>query len=206
MIVIIIKSILAGFFLAIPFGPLGAMALRKMLTKGALHGIYFGFGFALVDFIYAIIVGFGIHSVSNFIEQHQDILYFTGIIFFTIMGIKIFFTTPISADVKAVEPKSYLDSTKTAFFLGLTSPATFFSFTVVFAGLNLTSTIQNTYLGIFIVLCIVVGGLLWWFSFSIIVYYVNKRIQPGSLDHINHIFGITILMFIMIVTFMKIVL
>lgn len=186
---LLIRSLAAGFLLAIPVGPLGAMALRRMLTKGVLHGIFFGIGFAFVDFIYALLIGFGMQVVTEIVIRYQKPLFLAGGFFFLAAGIKIFFT---EADVEAMEGTeriAYVRSSVLAFVLALTSPATFFAFAAVFAGFKLGFRHGRMLDGIISVGGVVLGGMLWWSLFSILVGWVKKRIPQRFFKHVNRFFG-----------------
>jgi threonine/homoserine/homoserine lactone efflux protein len=200
MYIILLKSILAGFLLGIPVGPLGAMALRRMLTKGALHGVFFGIGFAIVDLIYAIVIGFGMNAFSEFILRNQKWLYLAGMFFFLIVGIKIFFTKfDLDKNLESEQNRfSYWNSSGLSFVLALTSPATFFSFSAVFSALNLALSYNEWFQSVAIILGVILGGFFWWCLLSVLILKWRDKIYPHMEKHMNHIFGGIMILFVML--------
>jgi threonine/homoserine/homoserine lactone efflux protein len=198
MHIILLKSILAGILLGIPVGPLGAMALRRMLAKGALHGVFFGIGFAIVDLIYTIVIGFGVSAFSEFILRYQKWLYLAGMFFFLIVGIKIFFTkSDLDKEVEGEKNKySYWNSSALSFVLALTSPATLFSFSAVFSGFNLALSINALFQSVAIILGVILGGFFWWCLLSLLIFKCRDRIYPYMKKHMNHVFGVIMIGFV----------
>lgn len=185
---IIAKSIFAGFLLGIPIGPLGALALKRMLLHNPLHGIFFGIGFAIVDMIYTVFLGFGLHLFFDFILQEKNILFVLGSGLFLILGCKTFFQKPQERD-ETGEVKSYFESTAMAFFLAMFSPATFFAFFSVFGSLRIFFINGMIGRNLLIVLSVVAGGFFWWVSLSLLIYRFKDRMLSVMGNYIHKILG-----------------
>lgn len=192
------KSILAGILLGIPGGPLGAIAIRKMITKGLLHGAFFCMGCALVDVIYVSIIGLGVSFITDFIVLNQIWIHLFGGLFLIAVGIKIYFTSSFSNSNITCDERSYFHSFIFSFFLALTSPVTVLSFTVVFTSLNLGFTRLTSFTALQSITGVVIGGAVWWAILSFIIRYINTKIKLKSLKHINKFFGILIIGFAVI--------
>ncbi|MCX7923441.1 MAG: LysE family transporter [Clostridia bacterium] len=193
------KSIIAGLLLGIPAGPLGAIAIRKMITKGSLHGAFFCLGCALVDIIYVSITGLGVNFISDFIILNQMLIRLLGGLFLIVVGIKVFFTNPFPSSNTANDERKYLGSFVFSFILALTSPATLLSFTVVFASLNLGFTSMKSLIALQSIIGVVIGGAVWWVILCFSIRYMTRKIELKSLKYINKFFGILIIGFAVLI-------
>jgi len=199
MDMIFVKGILAGLLLGIPAGPLGVIAIRKMLTRGPLHGVFFGLGCALVDVIYGIMIGLGVNIIANIITPNQYWICLLGSIFLIAFGIKIFFTNPSLNINTDNNKKEYLSSFIFSFFLALTNPTTILSFTVVFASLNLGLSSIKSLLALQLVTGIVIGGAIWWIILGFGIQHLKNRLNPQSLKYINKLFGSIIICIVILI-------
>ena len=183
------KGIVAGLILGIPAGPIGAIAIRNLITKGPIHGVFMGLGCALVDVIYGIFIGLGSNYVSSLLFANQFwISLFGGIVLIGI-GIKIFFTPPSFAPNSAYSGRDYPSSFFMAFFLALTSPAILISFTAVFASLNLGFSTVISITALKQITGIVIGGAIWWVILGFSVRLLKRKINTRSFKNINKFFG-----------------
>lgn len=187
------KGILAGLILGIPAGPIGAIAIRRLITKGPIHGVFMGLGCALVDVIYGIFIGLGSNYVSSLLFANQFWISFFGGIILIGMGIKIFFTPPSFDSNSAYSGKDYLSSSFMAFFLALTSPAILISFTAVFASLNLGFSTVISIMALKQITGIVIGGAIWWVILGFSVRLLKRKINTRSLKNINKFFGLLLI-------------
>lgn len=203
MDIIIFKGMLAGLILGMPVGPLGAIAIRKMLTKGSLHGLFFGFGCALVDIIYGIIIGLGVNFISDFITPNQYWISLLGGIFLIAFGIKVYFTVPILNINTDGNRKDYINSFLFSFFLALTNPTTLLSFSVVFASLNLGVASLKSFSAFQLITGIVLGGACWWVILSLAIKYLQRNLTQQSLKYINKLFGILIIFLVVLMYIFK---
>lgn len=187
---IIAKSVFAGFLLGIPIGPLGALALKRMLLHHPIHGIFFGIGFAIVDFIYTVLLGFGMHLFLDFIMKQKNILFLLGSSIFIILGCRTFFQKTQGNELKThEETKSYLGSMAMALILALFSPATFFAFFSVFGSLGIAFVKGMAVKNVLIVLGVMSGGFCWWLSLSFLIYRFREQMLVIMGKHINQILG-----------------
>ena len=53
-------------------GPVGVLCLQRTLNKGRIFGLVTGIGAALSDIIYALITGFGMSFVMDFINNSHN--------------------------------------------------------------------------------------------------------------------------------------
>ena len=94
MIDIIITGIIIGILVSAPTGPLGILCIQRTLHKGRLHGFVTGLGASTSDIIYAILVGFSMNFIIEFVEQYRFIIQIVGSIILLLFAILSTPTTP----------------------------------------------------------------------------------------------------------------
>lgn len=77
-------------------GPVGVLCLQRTLNKGRIFGLVTGIGAALSDIIYALITGFGMSFVMDFINNSHNlfILQLVGSVMLLFFGIYTFRSNP----------------------------------------------------------------------------------------------------------------
>ena len=189
----IIQGLIIGISVSAPLGPVGVICIQKTLNKGVLAGFISGLGAAFADILFASIAGFGLSFISDFMADQQIYIRSIGGLFLLFVGVKVFFTNTIKQVRKQRASKSkYIGEFFSVFFLTLSNPITIIFFGAVFAGIGLVgenSNPENTYI---VILSILTGALIWWFSLSVIVNLFRHKIRLRSLWWINKIAGVLI--------------
>jgi threonine/homoserine/homoserine lactone efflux protein len=88
---LIFKGLMIGFSIAMPVGPIGLLCIRNVLTFGMLCGFVTGLGAACADAIYGALAGFGVTTISSFLEAHSNLIQVFGALFLCYLGISTFF-------------------------------------------------------------------------------------------------------------------
>ncbi|MGL4851638.1 MAG: LysE family translocator [Phocaeicola sp.] len=169
---LLVKGLLIGVVVSAPLGPVGVLCIQRTLNKGRWYGFVTGLGAALSDIGYALITGYGMSFMDEFLATNQVLLQFVGSIMLFVFGITTFRSNP----VKAIRPTSsskgsYLHNFVTALFVTLSNPLIIFLFIGLFA--RFSFVMPGSPIGFQLVgyLAIALGALLWWFG---ITYFVNK--------------------------------
>ena len=86
---VLIKGLFIGIIASAPMGPVGVLCLQRTLNKGRIFGLVTGIGAALSDIIYALITGFGMSFVMDFINNSHNlfILQLVGSVMLLFFGI-----------------------------------------------------------------------------------------------------------------------
>ena len=152
MIDIIITGIIIGILVSAPTGPLGILCIQRTLHKGRLHGFVTGLGASTSDIIYAILVGFSMNFIIEFVEQYRFIIQIVGSIILLLFGYIIYSNNPEEelADKKIGTSNRNLFSTYTsAFGLCFSNPIIIFFFNSPFCQiqifLSLVQYLSSTY-------------------------------------------------------------
>ena len=65
------EGISVGFIASIPLGPIGVLCIQRTLNNGRRSGFASGAGAASSDFVYAVVAGFSISMITDFIDEHR---------------------------------------------------------------------------------------------------------------------------------------
>lgn len=189
--VFFVKGIVLGFSIAAPVGPIGVLCIRRTLERGMLHGFFSGMGAATADGLYGCLAAFGVTAVSNFLLEQQSLIRLLGGTFLLYLGISTFRAIPEDAG-KGESGKGLLRAYVSVFFLTITNPMTILSFGAVFAGLGIGAARGNPVLAGLMVLGVVAGSALWWFTLSGTVNAFRGKFDHGQLKWVNRFSGFII--------------
>jgi len=130
----LIKGVIIGFTASVPLGPIGVLCIQKTISKGRISGFVSGLGAAASDMFYAIIAGFGLSFVTNFILENQLYLKIAAAIILFYLGFKIFFTKTVNEIQQSKKKGTGLfGDFISIFFLTVSNPLALFFFGGAFA-------------------------------------------------------------------------
>ena len=64
---ILVKGFIIGVVVSAPLGPVGVLCIQRTLNKGRWYGFVTGLGASLSDIAYALLTGYGMSFVSDYI-------------------------------------------------------------------------------------------------------------------------------------------
>ena len=166
------KGFIIGVIVSAPLGPVGVLCIQRTLNKGRWYGFVTGIGAALSDICYALLTGYGMSFVFDYVNKNIFYLQLIGSVMLLAFGVYTFRSNP----VKSLRPSSgnkgtYLHNFVTAFFVTLSNPLIIFLFIGLFARFSFAgggALVSETVTGY---VAIILGALSWWFG---ITYFVNK--------------------------------
>ena len=200
------SGIIIGLIVAAPIGPVNLICIRRTFAYGPSNGFLSGLGAALGDGVFAVVTAFGLTAISQAIEGYSTIISFLGGLVLLGFGLHIF-----NADVSLLRDaegapardsgsSSLVRTIASTFALTITNPATLFGFAALFAGLGTLAGGRATFLdAAFTVLGVAAGSTMWWFTLTTIVGIFHRHIDTGVMRNINHLFGIAVTAFGIIV-------
>lgn len=196
-ILLVIKSVLIGFVVAMPVGPIGVLCIDHSIRGGMRQGVTAGFGAALADGIFGFIGGLGSAALISGVSDPWEFK-FIGATLILLLGLKNLFSS--RAVDKHVEMKSELLKTfVTTFFLTLTNPLTILSFAAIFAGLGIVLDEIPKITAVYLGAGIFVGSLLWWLSLAFFSSMISKRMNLKNVSRITRISGVLLIAFASII-------
>ncbi|NDV58136.1 LysE family translocator [Bacteroides sp. 519] len=187
---LLVKGFIVGVVISAPMGPVGVLCIQRTLNKGRWYGFVTGLGASISDIIYALLTGYGMSFIFDFIEANIFYLQLLGSIMLLAFGYYTFRSNP----VKAIRPVSHSTGTYfhnfiTAFFVTLSNPLIIFLFIGLFARLTFVLpgiTVAEQLIGY---IAILLGAITWWFGTTFFVDKVRAHFNVRGLWMINRIIG-----------------
>src|SRR6185437_3009463 len=159
---LLLKGFVVGIVIAVPVGPVGVLCIRRTILEGRVAGLSSGTGAATADAMFAVIAGFGLTALSDWLFGYQDWLRVGGAAFLFYVGFSAFMHDPAKPRTPQQAPDSLLANGASTFALTITNPVTILSFLAIFAGLGLTGR-EMTMAGVAtLVFGVWLGSLSWW--------------------------------------------
>lgn len=193
---IIVKGFIVGVVVSAPLGPVGVLCIQRTLNKGRWYGFVTGLGAALSDIIYALITGYGMNFVAEFIENPQTMYYFQliGSIMLFAFGVYTFRSNP-AASIRPVSANkgSLIRNFVTAFFVTLSNPFIILLFIGLFARFSFVFPDEFAYEQSLGYLAIVAGALTWWFMITYLVDKLRARFDLRGIWVLNRVIGVVVM-------------
>ena len=192
---LLVKGLVIGVVVSAPLGPVGVLCIQRTLNKGRWYGFVTGLGAALSDIIYALITGYGMSFMDEFLTKHQVMLQIIGSVMLFVFGVFTFRSNPVQS-IRPVSSKkgTYLHNFVTTFFVTLSNPLIIFLFIGMFA--RFSFVMPGSELGFQLVgyLAIILGALLWWFGITYFVNKVRARFNVRGIWILNRIIGVIVML------------
>jgi len=193
---LVLKSVVAGFAISMPIGPVAVQCITRTLHKGRLSGFLSGAAAATTDTFYAMAAGLSLSIVFNFIESNKTPLQIGAGVMILVFGIQIFLKNPVKDyRNRAKERGGKFTDYLTMLPLAITNPLPLFIYAGLFSGFTLNYSEITVSIPFLLVPSVFVGALLWWFTLSGIIYRFRNKIRLRTLLRINRIAGVVILVF-----------
>lgn len=192
---LILKGLLVGIIASAPMGPVGVLCIQRTLQKGRSYGIVTGAGAALSDIFYALMTGFGMSFVMDFIDNEQNIFWLKliGSVMLFIFGVYMFRTDPRKSIHQSTGSKGTLiHNFTTGFLITLSNPLIIFLFIALFN--MFTFVIPGNWFGQCIeYLSIVAGAMLWWLGLTYVINKMRNSFGEKGIQRLNHTIGSIVL-------------
>ena len=199
VLLLISTGIVIGLVVAAPIGPVNLICIRRTLAYGPPNGFFAGLGAALGDGVFAILSAFGLTAISQWIEGFSTPLRFIGGIMLLGFGLHIFRSdVSLLRDAEGDQlrengKRSLVRTIASTFALTITNPATLFGFTALFAGLGSLADGPASFIDAALtVLGVITGSTIWWFTLTTFVGIFHKHIDTRVMRNINHVFGVLV--------------
>lgn len=191
--ILLIKSVLAGFVVAMPVGPIGVLCIDHSIRGGVRLGVSAGFGAALADGIFGVIGGLGSAAIINgATDPWQFKCLGAGLIL--MLGLKNIFSS--RPQMKKVQLKSEMLKTfLTTFFLTLTNPLTILSFAAIFTVFGMVMDEVPKMTALYLGVGIFFGSLLWWLSLAFFSSMISQRMNLQNVQIVTRISGVLLIIF-----------
>lgn len=182
-----------GLLVSAPLGPVGVMCIQRTINRGIKSGLYSGLGASAADLFYALIAGFGLSYIIQFIEARQTIIQFIGALIVVFISFKIFNSNP-AVQIRNQRNKKGkpLEEIVSIFVVTVSNPAVLFAFVFMFAGFNVLNSSSGHLGTITAIAGIFTGSMLWWYLLSAGINHFRTRIRLKNLWWMNKIMGVIV--------------
>ncbi len=192
----IITAFGIGLGVSIPLGPIGILCIQRTMNKGFFAGFISGVGAASADIIYAIVAGFGISIIKDFLIEYQMPIRIIGSLFLAFVGYKIFISNP-AKEIRKLrnEGQNYFKDFITSFLVTISNPITIVAFGAIFAGFDMVGEGAKLLNIIVLLIMVFAGSIAWWLFLISTVSIFRKKIRLRYLLWVNKITGVLIIVF-----------
>ena len=94
---ILVKGFIIGVVVSAPLGPVGVLCIQRTLNKGRWYGFVTGLGASLSDIAYALLTGYGMSFVFDYINKNIFYLQLLGSVMLLLFGIYTFRSNPVQS-------------------------------------------------------------------------------------------------------------
>ena len=195
---IIVKGMIVGIVCSAPMGPVGVLCVQRTLNKGRWYGFVTGLGAATSDMIYALLTGFGMSFVMEFIDnpQYKFYLQIFGSILLFCFGYYCYKSDPRKKvhTGKKKQKGTLLHNYVTAFIVTFSNPLIILLFLATFAQFAFVVPEHPVEMSLGY-LSIIGGALLWWYVLTWLVDRIREFFSLNSIVLINRIIGTIVMVF-----------
>jgi threonine/homoserine/homoserine lactone efflux protein len=176
------QSLLIGFSIAAPVGPIGLLTIQRTLQLGSRAGLATGLGAAAADAVYGAVGAFGVTALIDALTAARLPLVIGGGAFLLWLAFGIW-RAPI-ADHAAEVPggSDLLRCFAGTFALTLSNPATILSFIAVFGALAGRMAVSSPWT---MIAGVLLGSALWWLLLSQVVGRFRERFDAHWRRRVN---------------------
>lgn len=193
---IFLKSVLIGFCVAVPIGPVGVLVIRRSLTRGWWWAFASGLAAAFADGLYGYIAAHGLSYTTRLLLYHKSGLEVAGGLLLVLLGVQIFWNQSPKKGPSVAEQASLWRDAATAFFLMIVNPSTILIFLGLLAALGVKYTAQNGHsTWIEIVSGVMIGSTAWWLLLSTGAQTFKARLTGEALHTVDRVAGTLVTIF-----------
>jgi threonine/homoserine/homoserine lactone efflux protein len=176
------QSLLIGFSIAAPVGPIGLLTIQRTLQQGSAAGLATGLGAAVADAVYGAVGAFGVTALIDALTSARVPLALGGGAFLLWMAWRIARAPVAEQAAAAVGGSDLLRCFAGTFMLTLSNPATIVSFIAVFGALAGRTAVSSPWT---MIAGVLVGSALWWLLLSALVGRLRERFDARWRRRVN---------------------
>jgi len=199
---ILYRGIGIGFLAACPIGAVAILCVQKTIQRGFWQGFLMGVGSAFGDFFYAVVTGFSLSFISDFLVTHRTPIGILGGILMIYLGFTIVKKNPVE-QWKENKARNRLGSSKrrilgdfaASFGLTISNPLTIIVFGGLFTASGAISNETPPVETMFLLFGVIIGAIAWWALLAFVVNIFRNKIGPRHIMWINRITGTCVMIF-----------
>lgn len=188
------KGVLTGMAVSIPLGPLGILCIQRTVNRNWKSGIFSGIGIATADTLYAVIAGFSLSIIIDFIRQYELYFKLFGLFVLVILGIYIFRSNP-TQQIQAYKRRgsSHLQDFFTTFLVTLSNPLSVFVFIAIFTSNSIVLQFSKPLEALLTIGGIFTGSVIWWIFLTGLANRFRHKFTINSLYWLYRVIGLGVI-------------
>jgi threonine/homoserine/homoserine lactone efflux protein len=188
------EGILIGGAVSVPLGPLGMLCVQRTVNKNWEAGLLSGLGIAIADTLYAVIAGFSLSIIIEFIRGYEFYFKIIGLLVLVLLGIYTFNSNP-TKEIRKYKRRgsSYVQDFITTFLIALTNPLAIFAFLAIFSGYSIVLKLSQWVEALMMIAGIFIGATFWWIVLTGFTNLFRHKFTINTLEWANKIIGIGII-------------
>ncbi len=195
----IIKSFLAGFLISMPLGPVSLMIIRRTANKNFKSGFYSALGAISGDTIYAVLAGFGLTYVLNFLRHHQNTIQIIGAIVLFFIGLYFYRYNPLKNLHKTHKhDHNQVQHYFTTLLLAFSNPLIMLAYIGIFAGSGIVFSVDEPAEFLTLIGSFILGAFAWWMILTTTINAVRHHFNLKMLIWMNKLSGMSIMLFVVV--------
>ncbi len=189
------KGIITGMAVSIPLGPLGILCIQRTVNKNWKSGIFSGIGVATADTVYALVAGFSLSIIIDFIRTYELYFKLVGLSVLLLLGIYIFRSNP-TKQIKNNKRRgsSHLQDFLTTFLITLSNPLSVFVFVAIFTSYSIVLHFSHPVEALLTIGGIFIGGVSWWLLITGFANRFRHKFTINLLYWANRIIGLVVIL------------
>ena len=168
----ILKGILTGLILSLPFGPVGVYCMELTIVEGRWKGYITALGMVTIDMVYSAVALLFLSSVKEYVEKYETYFSLFIGIFLMIISLKKLLKK-IELKELNVDFKSMLQNYITGVGFAIVNISTILVIATVFAFLRILDD-ATTLSSLEIIIGVGLGGSGLWFSTTYIISHFRR--------------------------------
>jgi len=198
MYAILFKSIIIGFVITVPVGPIGLLCISRALSAGTAYGLVSWLGVATASALAGGMVALGLALVPGLPISLQPWLRLAAGAFLCYLGVRIFMARP-ARQPTTVTTSGLLRGFTSTFFLTATDPSTFPSLFAIYAGWGIKGLSGEYFSAGVLSSGIFFGAALWCLIVGTVLLFYRDRFSVSQLGWLQRMSGAVIAAFGLVV-------
>ncbi len=191
---LLLKSIIAGMLLCIPFGPAGIICLRRTISSGARSGFISGMGMVLAHIIFGALAVLSFAGLAGFVDGYQVTIRLIGGTLIALVGLRSLLGPPLRIE-PICSPGKMLRTFSSTLLIVIANPSTIIAILAIFSAFGLAGSAPDHRSALVLLLGISIGGILMWIGVSWSFHRYHSRLGPKTINRLYRGSGVLVIAF-----------
>ena len=192
---LLIKGLMIGLTIAMPFGPLGLLCMNYALSRGFRMALIVGLGASIADALLTAGAGLGLTSLGVWMTAQRHWIHLAGSLLLLYLGAKLYLYKPADRPPLHRQAGSGCSAFFSSFFLTLSNPLTLIVLAALISNFLDEDPSNDLFHAALLMLGVFFGSMIWWLAISWGASKLKKRFTEGWVRSARRFAGAAILAF-----------